>query len=168
MSIAAKYRTIEKPMKMRVQKFSRQFRIDKDDLEGVAREAFLRSLDSYNPQFGAQEYTWQMNVINQAIYDECKRIARARSRLEPIDTFAVGVESHGRDRWDMFTAPDFCIAEIELENSLKELSKSAQTFARERMAGYNRHEILKFGKMGRKKIDKAQAELVKFASEVLV
>jgi len=148
------YRKIEKSLQRRARYYGFAWKIDPSDLEGVAREAFLRAVETYEPNFGASRETWQLNCINQAVLDECKRIARNRKR-----------EIVGGDVIEKPTQ-DFCIVEMELANEMeKTLSRESRILLNGRLQGYPDYKIRYLNWRSRAK---AQEELENFARNAVL
>lgn len=151
MKISQQYREVESKLKQRARYYGYTWRIDPSDLESVAREAFMRAVETYSPEFGTSRSTWQLRVINQMILDECKRLSRNRKR-----------EIVGEDYEDF--GNEFCVTEIELDNDIaNHLSDDSKMLLNHRMSGYPDYKLRALNWRG---LAKAQIELTTFAQKL--
>lgn len=151
------YRQMEPTLKKRARSYARRWTgANADDLAGAGREAFVKALQTYDPQYGASLDTWIINCANQKMLDECAKVALSRKRFDQfpeIEHFEVdtGVIDYG-------------MAQVEIEIDSKELSFDARSLLKARMCGYNNFELTRRKFISRWKLEKAQKELEAYAS----
>lgn len=163
------YRQVEPTLKKRAKSYARRWTgACADDLGGAGREAFVKALQTYDPQYGASLDTWIINCANQKMLDECAKVALSRKRFDQIPTQRTKDfgGSNVVDRFDSDSNLDFshgtidnAFAQVEIEIDSKELSFDARSLLKARMCGYNNFELTRRKFISRWKLEKAQKEL---------
>ena len=155
-SITQIYRQVEPTLKKRARSFARKWTgADSEDLGGAGREAFVKALRTYNPEYGTSMSTWIVNCANQQMKDECTKIALSRKRFDQLP------ELENMERGQL----DYGIVQMEIESDAGVLSFDAKSLLKARLCGYNNYDLTRRKFISRWKLEKAEKELVAFGEQ---
>lgn len=95
--VARLYRKMEPTLKSRVRYHARKWNQQADDMEGAMREAFVKALSDYKPDFGTAEESLVHTYVNLKLSHEGRALYRAK-RLFDNDGSHLDVTEWTADR----------------------------------------------------------------------